>query len=843
MIHRQLVLIILLAVLAVCLFSFLPLASSGMATRPVAFAQQPVATPEVTALRWLMPWDETQVQQIALPLIAAFEKQNPTMHIELQTIATPSDYERALAIMINAGTGPDVFYASTVKAYAFAMQELLFPLDDWVAVDQLDLAAFTPGVLAQYRTAEYGLHCLPTDIATLAVVYNKDLFDAAGVPYPQAPWTWDDLLATAQQLTGSDAADEQHYGLDRFDAYWPLVVWTATGHPIFDDPYTPTEFRLKDKAAVAALQWLADVSLVHGVMPPLADEAADLPVVDHFLTGQAAMQITALGQLPTYLAQPNLHIEFVELPGGNFTANRSDGNCFAIARNPNHAEAAWTFVKFLAGPGGNGAVLLAERQPMAPALTALQTAPNWLSSALPHHNSAAFLPKAAVRFALADPLHPIYNRWTAVVNAELPKLWRGEELAEEVVADMAEEAEEIIENLQSAAAVDQTEPLTVTIPLTASMPVTAMITAAHTEEVATGALQPLAPMTTTIDFTSQLILPYHYYVAPQGNDENAGDSPVTAFATLQHALDLVQPGDTIQLLPGDYFENVVSQVDGRADAPITIIGTVDAVLHGAGAASAAFYLTHNNYTLTGFTLDGLYGDPSQKDGYTQKLLYVQGEGVTQGVRGLRVLNMRFQNAGGECLRLRYFAQKNEIAYSTFTTCGLLDFAFAEGGKNGEAIYIGTSSTQWDDGKNPTADPDASRDNWVHHNVINTQGNECVEIKEGASANLVEYNTCTGQLDPDSGGIGVRGNHNIIRYNVVYGNIGAGVRLGGHEAAGVQYGVQNAVYANRFLHNVAGGINIAVGPQANICVNFLSHNLGKASFGDASEAYNPSEPCR
>lgn len=830
----------LVGVLAVCLLSLLPLASSGVAARPVAFAQQPVATPEVTTLRWLMPWDEAQVQQLALPLIAAFEKQNPTIHIDLQTIAIPRDYERALAIMINAGTGPDVFYASTVKAYALALQELLLPLDDWVAVDQLDPAAFAPGVLAQYRTAEYGLHCLPSDMATLAVVYNKDHFDAAGVPYPQAPWTWDDLLATAQQLT---AVDEQTYGIDRFDAYWPLVVWTATGHHSFDDPYTPTAFRLADKAAIAALQWLADLSLVHGVMPPPADEAAGLPVVDRFLTGQAAMQITDLGQLPTYLAQPNLHIDFVELPGGNFTANRSDGNCFAITRNTTQVEAAWTFVKFLAGPDSNGAALLAERQPIVPVLTALQAAPNGLSSALLQRNPAAFLPKAAVRFALADPLHPMYNRWATVVNAELPKLWRGEATAEEVVAEMAEEAEEILGNLQSAAAANQTEPLTVTVPLTVSIPMTATVTAAYAADVITDAVQPLAPMTTSIDFAALPILPSHYYVAPHGNDENAGDSPVTAFATLQHALDLVQPGDTIHLLPGDYFENVVSRLAGRADAPIMIIGPVDAVLHGAGATSAAFYLTHNDYTLSGFTLDGLYGDPTQKEGYTQKLLYVQGEDINQGVSGLHVLNMRFQNAGGECLRLRYFAQNNEIAYSTFTTCGLLDFAFAEGGKNGEAIYIGTSSTQWDDGKNPTAAPDESSHNWVHHNVINTQGNECVEIKEGGSANLVEYNTCTGQLDPDSGGIGVRGDGNIIRYNVVHGNIGAGVRLGGHEVDGIQYGVQNAVYGNRFLHNVAGGINIAVGPQASICGNFLSHNLGKASFGDASEAYNPSEPCR
>lgn len=167
-------------------------------------------------------------------------------------------------INLDAGVGPDLS-VPTGKAYALALQELLLPLDDWVAVNQLDLAAFAPGVLAPW-TAVYGLHCLPTDIATLAVVYNKDRFDAAGVPYPQAPWTWDDLLATAQQLTVA----EQRYGIDRFDAYWPLVVCTATGHHSFDDPYTPTTFRLEDKAAIAAFQWLADLSLVHGVMPPPA---------------------------------------------------------------------------------------------------------------------------------------------------------------------------------------------------------------------------------------------------------------------------------------------------------------------------------------------------------------------------------------------------------------------------------------------------------------------------------------------------------------------------------------------------------------------------------------------
>jgi ABC-type glycerol-3-phosphate transport system substrate-binding protein len=790
----------------------------------------PVTTP--TTIRWLMRWDETRVTQIAQPLIAAFEAQNPTIRVELQNIPNSSDYYRTLDLAFSQGDPPDLFYPSTVVAYASALQGMLLPLDD-LAADQLDLAAYDPDTLALYRTAEQGYHCLPLDRATLAVVYNKALFDASGVAYPQAPWTWDDLLTTAQQLTNDTDGDGQpeQYGIDRFDAYWPLLVWTATGQNIFDNPFAPTAFLLEEKAAIDALQWQADLSLVHGVMPSVADDESSGEPPDRFLSGQVAMQIVGHWRIPALLAQPDLAFDFVALPSGKFSANRSDGSCVAIARNTAHPEAAWAFAQFLAGPGGAGAALLTERQQMTPALLALQQSPAFLHSpALPERNLAAFLPATDRRFSLYDPLHPVYSRWEAAADKALDDLWRGERNAKKVVATLADEAEEILGNLQPVterAAVEATTAVTPTVFVAPALTPTVVITTAP--PVALPVALPVAA-------------PRQFYVAPTGDDAATGATPLTAFATLQYALGQVQPGDTIHLLPGDYRENVVSVVDGRAEAPITIMGPADAILRGAGAASAAFYLTHNYYTLVGFTIDGLYGDPTQKEGYTQKLLYVQGTQPKLGVTGLRVLNMTFRNAGGECLRLRYFAHQNEIAYSTFTTCGLLDFAFGDGGKNGEAIYIGTSSTQWDDGKNPTPDPDESRANWIHHNVMNTQGNECVEMKEGATANLVEQNSCTGQLDPDSGGIGSRGNGNIIRYNVVYGNVGAGVRLGGHEVDGIQYGVANEVYGNQLFNNVAGGVNVAIGPQAKICGNQLTHNLGKAIFGDAGDVYDADAPC-
>ena len=42
--------------------------------------------------------------------------------------------------------------------------------------------------------------CLPQNLSSLVVYYNRDLFDAAGVPYPEAGWTWDDFLAAAKAL-------------------------------------------------------------------------------------------------------------------------------------------------------------------------------------------------------------------------------------------------------------------------------------------------------------------------------------------------------------------------------------------------------------------------------------------------------------------------------------------------------------------------------------------------------------------------------------------------------------------------------------------------------------------
>jgi hypothetical protein len=314
--------------------------------------------------------------------------------------------------------------------------------------------------------------------------------------------------------------------------------------------------------------------------------------------------------------------------------------------------------------------------------------------------------------------------------------------------------------------------------------------------------------------------PAFFYVSPSGSDGNRGSTPDQPFQTIQHAIDLAQPGDTVHLAAGIYLQDVISKRDGSTSAPITIKGPADAVVKGGGQARI-FEINHDYLALEGFTLDGRWGSADTSDGFREKLLYVVGTAPNDGVTGLKVLRMTFRNAGGECLRMRYFAQHNQVGYSRFERCGVHDFTFHAGKRNGEAIYIGTAPEQRGNGENPTNAPDQSSANWIHHNHFNTQGNECVDIKESSSANLVEYNSCTGQRDAKSGGFDARGSGNIFRHNESFGNVGAGIRLGGDGAAD---GIDNQVYNNNFHHNQAGGIKLIRRPQ-KLCGNTLRYNSG------------------
>ncbi len=343
-------------------------------------------------------------------------------------------------------------------------------------------------------------------------------------------------------------------------------------------------------------------------------------------------------------------------------------------------------------------------------------------------------------------------------------------------------------------------------------------------------------------YTQLLYAATNWYVTPGGAGNQDGRSWNTAFATIQKALDVAQPGDTIFLGNGEYRESIITKRHGTVNAPISLVGSSGAIVRGSPSQDRVFQIQHDYYLLDGWTIDGYDGSGNSAGDYRDKLLYVHGQSgpyggaVRRGPAGLEVRNMRFQNAGGECIRLRYFVQGANIHHNTILNCGLYDFVFHEGGKNGEGIYIGTSSNQWNDGKNPTNEPDQSSFNHVHHNYFDTQGNECIEVKEGGSGNLIEHNECTGSRDPEAAGLVSRGDGNIFRYNLTYGHAGGGLRFGGNTINGYRYGVNNAAYGNTIYSNSSGGIKFENRPQGQICGNSFQGPQGEAQRNPTFGSY-------
>jgi hypothetical protein len=317
-----------------------------------------------------------------------------------------------------------------------------------------------------------------------------------------------------------------------------------------------------------------------------------------------------------------------------------------------------------------------------------------------------------------------------------------------------------------------------------------------------------------------------YYVAPGGDDSNTGLDKSGPLASIQLAFDRAQPGDTIDLTDGAYYQSISSIRSGTSRAPITLRGSKEAVIYGS--SDRVIQIRHNFITLEGFQVNGQWAAGDSKDHFRDKLIYVIGRESKKGVEGFKVNSVLIQNAGGECVRMRYFAKNNEISNSVIRNCGIHDFRFGDGGKNGEGIYIGTAPEQLKDGKNPTSDPDESSGNHIHHNIIETYGNECVDIKEASFDNLVEHNVCRAQRDAKSGGFDARGNNNTFRYNAVEDTTGAAVRLGGD---GDEDGINNNVYENTFRDNAAGPLNVQRMPQGRICDNSTTYEDKPSSDSD------------
>jgi multiple sugar transport system substrate-binding protein len=284
-------------------------------------------------------WDETQ--QVGYQKSAdAFHAKHPDITIKIEQLPYP-DYWSKLTTEFAAGKGPDLFWDTVPYFPELVTQGVIVDLEPLIERDPFDFSGFYPQVTQSYtyKGHRYGM---PVDFGITGLVYNADLFRAAGVPAPdQLTWAPDGsgtLLGTARKLTHG----KQYGFIAENHNQTQYIDWIPqNGGSFMSKPFGT--FTFDQPKAVEALQWQVDLINKWRVAPaPSVGGALDL-----FNRGQVAMYPCVNAILPFIVPKVNFTVGVAHLPSGPHGAvNNVNGLSVAMNSHSGNQKAAWEVMKW-----------------------------------------------------------------------------------------------------------------------------------------------------------------------------------------------------------------------------------------------------------------------------------------------------------------------------------------------------------------------------------------------------------------------------------------------------------------------------------------------------------------
>ena len=172
-------------------------------------------------------WDVAQRDGMQA-MCDAYTAQHPDVHIEVQVINW-DEYWTKLEAATMSNKMPDIFWMHTNEILKYADNGKLADCSDIVETEH-----FSDISLSNASGSDGVLYCVPKDKDTVGLVYNKEMFDAAGVAYPDETWTLDDLVEASEKI--HDATGNYGYMAYADDqlGYWNFV-YQAGGSILTDD--------------------------------------------------------------------------------------------------------------------------------------------------------------------------------------------------------------------------------------------------------------------------------------------------------------------------------------------------------------------------------------------------------------------------------------------------------------------------------------------------------------------------------------------------------------------------------------------------------------------------------
>lgn len=379
------------------------------------------------------------------PVQAEFNERFMENHpnIELDVVYnTWADHNNVVPTWAAANQLPDIIYVHGSRGFPWAFEGITVPLDEYANNDEeFNIEGVWEEALRLYRF-QGEQHGIPYDHGPMLIGYNKDIFDAAGMAYPDETWTMEDLRQAALDLTSLDG-DQPQWG---YSGTAPSLSSTSTpstlggwGAQLLNDD--ENQLLLDSPEAREALQFWYDIIHVDKSAPTPAESQAFEQ--SPFLSGRVGIENVPSWSTPNLTAFASFAWDVAPWPEGPVKRETgSFGSGFSITKDSTVPDAAWAYLReylskegmeFMWGSSGRG----------SPARKAAYQ--SWMDSEnAPEH--AQFYLEALENYAVtARP----YNTLAAaelndISNREVALLKSGEKDVEGVIAAIMEEGQPVL---------------------------------------------------------------------------------------------------------------------------------------------------------------------------------------------------------------------------------------------------------------------------------------------------------------------------------------------------------------------------------------------------------------
>ena len=390
----------------------------------------------------MMMWGDPAELEVWNKIVEDFHTANPNITVKVD-VSDWDSYWTKLKTLLSAGTPPDVFAMDAPLYLDYQSRGVLLNLQPYLDKNPDLLKGVYPQTLDAYKTSQ-GMFGLPRDFQTIALFYNKDMFDAAGVAYPTPDWTYDDLRNAAKQLTKDTNNDGK---IDQFGFYsdlWDMeLIWSegiwAYGGDILNGDHTKT--LIGDPKARQAWQLFHDMMFEDKSWPD--SNTAGEYGGDPFLAGVAAMTTIGHWVVPGY-SEVKFKWDVAPMPkgpAGRATSVNSAG--FVVAKDSKSPDAAFEFLKYVLSEPAQKR--LAELGFACPVLKSVAESDAFLKQSTPIDHKV-FLDSLA--FAHMKPVFKGYDAWSSAVGDGMASIWTGEAELDPTLDAAVKAADDVLANNQ-----------------------------------------------------------------------------------------------------------------------------------------------------------------------------------------------------------------------------------------------------------------------------------------------------------------------------------------------------------------------------------------------------------